>query len=270
MSTTIEMIAEGQFRLTKTDDKSGKVLDSVVEHADKALAGQQLGQILSHTVKGASTRRAAFCSFLGLVYASPRLDGFKGTGDKTTGKLSPEFKAAVRDVESDVVKTLVADGSVKLPKMGNPEENMQAFLSGLRDDKNYSNAKNTTNKYFALCGMNCVTSGGFVVPVPVMQAQLSDTVEREAPDTSISGKLKAVEEALTGVTIDAADAIDSLAAAKRLTATLEGVVKYYAELATAQRHVNVVDAASAVVESAKAPTPIGTRQRVKQEEAATA
>lgn len=270
MSTQIEMIAEGQFRLTKTDDKSGKVLDSVVEHADKALAGQQLGQILSHTVKGASTRRAAFCSFLGLVYGSPRLDGFKGTGDKKTGKLSPEFKAAVRDVESDVVKTLVAEGSVKLPKTGNPEENMQAFLSGLRDDKNYSNAKNTTNKYFALCGMSCVTSGGFVVPVPVMQAQLADTIEREAPDTSISGKLKAVEEALTGVTIDAADAIDSLAAAKRLTATLEGVVKYYAELATAQRHVKqgVDEQAQSAIEVAK--TPIGTRQRVKHEGAATA
>lgn len=269
MSTQIEMITDGQFRLTKTDDKTGKVLDSVVEHADKALEGSALGTILSHTVKAAGTRRAAFCSFLGLVYASPRLDGFKGTGDVTTGKLSAEFKAAVRDVESDVVKALVAEGSIKLAKSGNAEENMQTFLSGLRDDKNYSNAKNTTNKYFAFCGMSCVTTSGFVVPVPVMQATLADTIEREAPDTSVSGKMKAIEEQLAATTIDAIDAIDALASAKRLLSTLEGVVKYYAELATAQRHTSVPDAANAALEMAKQPSTIGTRVRVPKE-AATA
>lgn len=265
MSTQIEMITDGQFRLTKTDDKTGKVLDSVVEHADAALTGQQLGQILTHTVKAAGTRRAAFCSFLGLVYASSRLDGFKGTGDTSTGKLSAEFKAAVRDVESDVVKALVADGSVKLAKSGNAEENMQTFLSGLRDDKNYSNAKNTTNKYFAFCGMSCVTTSGFVVPVPVMQATLADTIEREAPDNSVSGKLRGIEEQLAATTIDAVDAIDALASAKRLLSTLEGVVKYYAELATAQRHTAVPEAAQEAMN--KAMTPVGTRVRVPKEAA---
>lgn len=270
MSTQIDILADGQFRLTKTDNKTGKVLDSVVEHADKALAGQQLGQILSQTVKSAGTRRAAFCSFLGLLYASSRLDGFKGTGDIATGKLSAEFKAAVRDVESDVVKALVADGSVKLPKTGNPEENMQAFLSGLRDDKNYSNAKNTTNKYFALCGMSCVTSSGYVVPVPVMQATLADTIEREAPDNSVTAKLRAIKELMDGATIDAVDCIDALHLAKELVSTLEGVAKYYAEMATAQRgNKDIVGAAQDALK--KAATPIGTRTRVTaQGEASTA
>lgn len=268
MSTKIEMVSEDQFRLTKTDDKTGKVLDSVVEHADKAMSGQALGQVLSHTIKGASTRRAAFCSFLGLIYASSRLDGFKGTGDTKTGKLSSEFKAAVRDVESDIVKALIADGSVKLPKTGNAEENMQAFLSGLRDDKNYSNAKNTTNKFFALCGLSCVTSGGYVVPVPVMQAQLSDLIEREAPDSSVTGKLKAIMEFMSKGTIDAVDCIDALHLSKELVKTLEGIAQHYAELATAQRgNKDIVGATQAALDTAKTPTPIGTRQRASAESA---
>jgi len=273
MSTQIDVIADGQFRLTKTDNKTGKVTDSVVEHADRALSGQQLGTILSHTIKSAGTRRAAFCSFLGMLYANPRLDGFKGTGDKETGKLSAEFKAAVRDVESDVVKALVADGSVKLPKTGNPEENMQAFLSGLRDDKNYSNAKNTTNKYFAICGMSCVTESGFVVPVPVMQAQLADAIERVAPDNTVSAKLRGIVEFMDAGTIDAVDCIDSLHLAKELVKSLERTAQYYAELATAQRgNKDIMGATQAALEAAKTPTPIGTRVRVPApaQQAATA
>ncbi len=267
MSTQIEMVAEGQFRLTKTDDKTGKVLDSVVEHADKAMAGAALGQILSHTVKGASTRRAAFCSFLGLVYASPRLDGFKGTGDRDTGKLSVEFKAAVRDVESDVVKALIAEGSVKLPKTGNPEENMQAFLSGLRDDKNYSNAKNTTNKFFALCGASCVTQSGFVVPVPVMAAQIADVVERLAPDNSVSAKLRAIVEFMGKGTIAADDTIDSLSLAKNLVLTLEGIANHYAEMATTARGNVEKTAGEAIAKASATPTPVGTRVRIPAEAA---
>jgi len=241
MSTKIEVVADGQYRITKTDDKTGKVQDSVIEHADKALEGAQLGSVLTQTVKAAGTRRAAFCSFLGQIYSSPRLDGFRGTGDRKTGKLTPEFKAAVRSVEEDVVKELVGEGSIKLPRGVNPEESMQAFLSGLRDDKNYSNAKNTTNKYFALLGAKCVTASGFVVPVPVMQAELAELIERAAPDTSVASKLRAIEEFMGKGTIDSEDAVNSLALAKTLVGTLEGIVKYYAELATNQRHTKPVD-----------------------------
>ena len=136
----ISVGTNGQFTLTTVDAKTGKVGDAVTVQANKALENKALGQIVSATVKAATTRRDAWLSLLGLVFAQPRLDGFKGQGDKTTGKVSKEFKAAVRDAEGETIRALVADGSIKLPK-GETEQVLQEFLSGLRDDKNYSNVR---------------------------------------------------------------------------------------------------------------------------------
>jgi hypothetical protein len=263
MKTEIGIVEEGVWSLTKIDEKTGKVMDATLEKAQPALNAHALGQIIGATVKSAVSRREAFCSFLGLVYAHTRLDGFKGTADKETGKVSVEFKAAVRDVESEIVKGLIEKGDIKLAKTGNTEENFQAFLSQLREDKNYSNVKVTCNRYFALCGANVVTQSGFIVPVPVMQAALASAVARVPVDHSVASKLKAVKEMMDKVTIDADDAIDSLAAARELVRTLEGVVNHYAELVTAARTGVAVQAEQAVEKAKIGTTPVGQRVRVK-------
>lgn len=250
MSKKINVLADGSFQIINTNDKTGKVDDAVTFKAEPALAHKALGQVLGQTVKTAGTFRAAACSFLALVYAQPRLDGYKGKGDRETGALSKEFKGSVRDAEAAVVAQLIEEGCIKLPK-GNQEEQMQAFLSGLRDDKNYSNAKNTTNKYFALVGQNCVNGHGVLVPVPVMQAEIANVVKRKEVDNSFAAMLRAVVDKMDGGTIDETDAVDSLALARLLFQTLDGIVNGIAADATAARS-GVDVAANAAIEKAAA------------------
>lgn len=267
MKTEITSPAAGIYQVIKTDERTGKTMDAEVITADKAMDAHAIGTIIGQTVKSHGAFRAGALSFLGMIYQSSRLDGFKGTADRVTGKIAVEFKAAVRSVEEDVVKALVEGGHIKLPKAGNPEENFQAFMSTLRDDKNYSNAKVTTNKYFAFVGGNCVEEG-FIIPVPVMNARIADVVERPAVDHSIASKLKAIKEQMDKGTIPADDAIDSLAYTKELLSTLQGVVNYYAELATGARQ-GVDVAANAMIEKASM-MPVGTRTRVQKEAAIAA
>lgn len=250
MSKKINVLADGSFQIINTNDKTGKVDDAVTFKAEPALEHGQLGRVLGQTVKTAGTFRAAACSFLALVYGHQKLDGYRGKGDKETGILSKEFKASVRDAEAAIVSQLVEEGAIKLPK-GNEEEQLQAFLSGLRDDKNYSNAKNTTNKYFALVGNNCVTGHGVLVPVPVMQAQIAEVVTKRAADTSFAAMFRAIREKMDGGTIDEDDAVDSLALARELYETLKGVCGDMAKSATDVRS-GVDVAANKAIEAAAA------------------
>lgn len=238
---------QGQFTLTTVDAKTGKVGDAVTVQASKALENKALGQIVSATIKAATTRRDAWLSLLGLVFAQPRLDGFKGQGDKTTGKVSKEFKAAVRDAEGETIRALVEDGSIKLPK-GDPETMMQQFLSGLRDDKNYSNVKVTANRYFALVGANVVTSSGYLMPVEVMQAEITAVCDKPATDNSVASKLRAVLELLDEISSD--DVIDSLSLCNTLRSKLEELRDKNAEIAT-NNPVNATAVAAAAIAQAQ-------------------
>lgn len=237
MTVEIQVLQDGLFQLVKKNDKTGKVADAEKIQAERVLDPKAIGTAIGQQVKTHGAVRLGWLSFLSLVLASPRLDGFKGTADRTTGKVSNEFKAAVRDAESDAVRQLVADNAVKLPviKGDNDELRLQRFLSTLRDDKNYSNAKVTANKYFALVGHNVVTEGGYVVPVPVMQAAIAAIVDKVPTDKSVAAKLKAIEEWLADNTLDADDAVDSMAALNRLAGIVMGINKHYAEMASAVR-----------------------------------
>lgn len=262
MSKKINVLADGSFQIINTNDKTGKVDDAVTFKAEPALEHGQLGRVLGQTVKTAGTFRNAACSFLALVYACPKLDGYRGKGDKETGILSKEFKASVRDAEAIVVEQLIEEGAIKLPK-GNEEEQLQAFLSGLRDDKNYSNAKNTTNKYFALVGNNCVNGHNVLVPVPVMQAEIAMVVKRREVDSSFAAMFRAIREKMDGGTIDEDDAVDSLALARELHECLAGIVGSMAQAATdvrsgvdVQANAFIEKAAAAAYDTAKASATI--------------
>lgn len=237
MSIVVNVQENGVFQLVKTNDKTGKVADTENIQADKALAPKAVGNIISQAVKTHGALRLGWLSFLSLVLAQTRLDNMKGQGDRTTGTVSKEFKAAVRDAEGLTVQQLVESGDLKLPvvKGDNDELRLQRFLSTLRDDKNYSNAKVTAIKYFALVGKNVVTESGYIVPVPVMQAAIAEVVDKPAKVDSVSAKLIAIEAFMSEHTISADDAVDSLAAVNRLMATLVGINKHYAEMATAVR-----------------------------------
>ena len=212
-----------------------------------------MGKVLSTAVKAHGAYRVAALTFLGLVYQQQCLNGFAGSADKATGKVSTEFKAAVRDAETSAVKQLAAEGVFKFKD----EPALQEFLSTLRDDKNYSNAKVTTNRYFGIVGDICVTQSGFVVPVPVMQARIKDVLPVEEKDDSIAGMLRAVHEKMAKITIESGDAIDSLSLVNALRSTLEGIVTFNAEVATKQHSdgATVVTASTQAIQKAMT-TPV--------------
>lgn len=246
------------YAIVTTNDKGAVKSESI--KAEEAMDHKQVGRMLQNNVRTHGAQRLAALSFLGLVYQQQCLDGFGGQGDKTTGTVSLAFKAAVRDAETAAVKQLVTEGAVKLAgKGGEPE--LQEFLRVLRDDKNYSNAKVTTNKYFAFCATSCVTQGGYVVPVPVMQARIKDALPSVEKDDSVAGALRAIMEKMDKITIESGDAIDSLSVCRALFSTLEGIVKHNNEVATQQHHdgANVVTATTQALKAAM-EKPVGAAQ----------
>lgn len=233
---TIETIQidESTYQIQKTKP-DGKVLDAEKFVADKALDMATVGRAISAHVRTANNQRLAWLSFLGEVYKSPRMDGFIGSGNLDDGKISKEFKDAVRRAEEETIRAMVESGSIKLPVQAKAtdEQRLGAFLSEIRADKNYSNAKSNTSRYVAFVGKNIVTESGHIVPVPVQKAQVDALLAPKGEDeTPCDSKLKSVEEWLGAKEISSTDAIDALARAKAIVLTLQGVVNKYAELAT--------------------------------------
>lgn len=249
--TAIKALDNGEYQIVKTNSTDGKIKDAVTIVAVEAQDEKTIGRLLMENVKKDGTYRAAHQSLLGMVLASPRMDGFRGTGDKVTGKTSKEFKAAVRDAETNTIEEMVKTGSIRLAKSDNVQLALQEFLSCLRDNKNYSNIKSYCSQYYAICGHLPVTKSGRLVPQPVMVEEIKAAIHKEPVDKSIAGRLQGVIDALKGVTIDAEDAIKSLARAQELVAQLSPIVDDYAEKATVVRG-NIAAAAKAVIASAGA------------------
>lgn len=263
---TTEFIVDdkhGKFGFVETNDKTGKKGDQEILTADKVLAPNAIGQVLLAQVKGVSTRRAAFGSFLGMIYGNSRLDVFRGQGDKTTGKMSAEFKGAVRDVESAVIDELIESGAIKVKK--GDEAAKQAFLSTLRDDSNYSNAKNTTNRYFSFVGSNCVTKSGYVVPFEFMRKQIAAVMERPAPDNTLNRRLMEAADFLAkNEAIEADDVGASIITLSSMLTTLQGIASHYSELATRARE-GVDAAATKVIQGARTRAPAEKPAAAKKE-----
>jgi hypothetical protein len=202
-------------------------------------------------------------SLLGGVFSVKRLDGYKGKADPATGKTSKEFKAAVRDAERDYFDGLRQEGLLKLPKHANGDEAaMQEFLSTIRDDKNYSNAKNTVSRYFAIVGSLNVTPTGYLVPVPFMQAAIENVLKDHRQPTeaeTYSGKVQAIVDELAKETNPSIEDIKRAEGiAKLLHATLKGIVDHVAAVATSE---GVPDAAAAAIETAKGKAPAKAAQK---------
>lgn len=236
--TEMEMVADGAgWIVKKINQETGKVSDAETYHASKPSDERAIGGILMQEFKHSGTRRDAWQSMMSVIFANPRLDGYRGTGDASSGKIAKELKNAVLDAEKAYLRGLVEHKHVKLKieSGSNEEQAFQQFASSVNNDKNYSNLKSTVIRFFHFCGRLPITESGYLIPVPVMQATIAEIMVKQAPDNSVRAKLKAIVELMDKGTIDADDAIDSLAIAKNLVMTLEGITNYYAELATAKR-----------------------------------
>lgn len=230
-SKAIEAVGNDTWIL-KVLDKDGKSTSAETFKGDKAADAKSIGSLLVSEFKRDGSRRNAWQSMLASVFKLPMLDGYRGTGDRTTGKTSKEFKAAIRSAEESYLREMVKEGHIKLAKSDNPEDTFQQFATQVREDKNYSNLKSTVSKYFAFVGANCVTQADILIPVAIMQAQIQSVLDiKKEPDT-VRAKLAEIKAFMDKGTIESDDAIDSLAAARALVETLDGIVKHYAELRT--------------------------------------
>lgn len=242
--------ASPSFQFSLTDAK-GNVTNIA---ADAPMSEAQIGSILGTSVRTAGSYRLAALSFLRWVYSHPAMDGYRfgeaNAADLAEGKVSNLYKQAVRKAEDGVVSLMVSEGTLKLPKGAKDNKAMDEFLSGLRADSNYSNAKNTTNKYVAFVAPN-VLDAGFIVPIEIQRARLVDALPKKESDKSFAAMFKAIEEKMNGGTIDEDDAVDSLAIARSLFQTLEGIVSQMA--ITRTEALNGVDvAANAAIAKAAA------------------
>jgi len=236
------------FSLT---DKQGNITNYA---AEQPMAESNIGSVLGNAVKTAGSFRLAALSFLRWVYSHPQLDTYRhgesNACNAADGKVSANFKAAVRKAEDAVIAHMVAEGTLKLPKGAKDNDAINNFAKELRADSNYSNAKNTTNKYVAFCAAN-VLDNGYVVPIEVQRARIKDALPVAEQDKSFAAMFRAIKEKMDGGTIDEDDAVDSLAIARELYQTLDAVVRGMAETATAARS-GVDVAANAALEKAAA------------------
>lgn len=245
--TEMEMVADGAgWIVKKINSETGKVSDAETYHASKPADERAIGGILMQEFKHSGTRRDAWQSMMSAIFKNPRLDGYRGSGDVASGKIARELKNAVLDAEKEYLRHLVQNKHVKLKieSGSNEEQAFQQFASSVNNDKNYSNLKSTVIRFFHFCGSLPITESGYLIPVPVMQARIAEVMVKKESDNSVRAKLKAIVELMDKGTIDADDAIDSLAIAKNLVLTLDGIVNYYAELATAKRAGPAMDVAA--------------------------
>jgi hypothetical protein len=231
MKATIQAVNDGaMFLITKTDNSGKETV--MTENALAVVDNKGIAQFLNQAVKNEGYRRAAFQSLLASVFANPKLDGYKGKGDNTTGKTSKELKASIRACEDMFFSELLEAKLLKIPHSDNPEKAFQSYCTSIREDKNYSNIKSTVAKYYAFVGANCKTESGFLVPHAVMLEQIKSVMNLDPVDNSIAGKLRAIRAELDKIEIDYNDTKDSLDVANSLVSLLKGILSHHDELAT--------------------------------------
>lgn len=255
----IETLRAGNiFQVQKVDEKTGKVSDVEKYEGEQALSDKQTASAIAQAVKNTPNMRRAWLSFLAIVWNNPKLDGYRGTGDVKSGKLSKELKSSVRTAEELCVQAMVQNGMLKLPKASSDEAALQGFLSVIRDDKNYSNAKNLVNRYMAFVGGPLV-EGEMLTPAPYMQARIKEVLDanaEEAEDTlpPVAALIAKAQQKFAELeNFGADDAAECLPRLRRLLHDIEHVAAGMAQKATEVRGnaaLNIAASAKDVVEQA--------------------
>lgn len=268
--------ADNVFIIRTTNTATGKVSEAETFTGVKPMKEQEVGQILSADYKNQGNRRLAWLTMLSVVMDNPRLSAYKGKGDVTHGKTSPEFRNAVRESENEYLRKLVKDGAVKLfvGKDENPDAVFQKFATETREDKNYSNVKSTVMKYFAFVGAAPATKSGYLVPVPVMAMEVQNILDakKEPVDNSLAGQIRAIQADIDKQTApDLEDFSKAVPELQRLLQTIVGVLDHAAELATHAHSQagDVVQQTKAAIEDAgkKLVAPAPTSKAKKAETA---
>lgn len=253
MSKKILVLENGGFGIQRINDATGKTGDLETYAGEKAFEVSRIARLLRDTVKGYGAFRVAALSAMGGIFKDATLSTWSAKGDAKKGVLTKEYKAAQRDAETAYFRGLVASG--ELPAALKNDQHFQEWLSTLRADKNYEQVKAIAGKYFFLAGKSCVTESGYVVPVQVMQAELSELADKEKPDTSIAAQIVALQHEVnnrkegTALISEKWGYASAIAALRDIMATFEGLQREAMELAnhrkaSATEHRDVVKLAT--------------------------
>jgi hypothetical protein len=265
----IAMIGEGSsFKLERVTP-NGAIQEAQVFEAEKLMKPEAVATALGVEVKSQTNRRTMWQSLLGIVFADPLLDGYKGKGDKVTGKVAKEAKNSIRTAEEKVLRAMVDKGHIKLHvnKDDNAEKIFQRFCTDVREDKNYSNMKARVTKYFCVVGSSPVTKNGYLVPSAIMDAEIQKLLSATpAPKTTLADRINEIAADFGKETNpDLKTVLEAAQAAKMLYSTLEGTLTHMQDLlahTAAAGGANVEDASQKAIESAKKTLESSKTKRV--------
>lgn len=268
---TLAIANDGALFIATTYSKDGK--ESVNPfHAEKAIDNKSVVQLLRSHVKASGSMRAMRQSMLAFVFASPTLDGYKGKGDTTTGKTSPEYRDTVRKAEDTYLLSIRGeltgqkqiDGVWKKHGVDNCEHEFAEVCKEIVNDNNYKNIKSWVSKYFAFCGAHPVTQSGYLVPQPYMALAIQAALNVTPVENTIASKLSAILETLHGTTLDEDQTRKAEPLARELASVLKALTSHYDEIATSLKS-GLASTPEAVPQAmARA---IGTMQRAPAPEA---
>lgn len=189
VSIKVAVNDRGDFVVSRTDDKTGKIKDGTVYVPEDMDSMETLARVFKTQQRAHGAIRRAFLSFAAMVAASTRLDGFVGKADKASGKLPKELKAAWRDAESAMFDLMVQQGCAwwhhKDKATGETvfdEQGKQQALGLLRADANYERVAGVVRKFLGFVGLRPARDDGRLYPVEVMLAMIAEVMPK--PETT--------------------------------------------------------------------------------------
>jgi len=230
-------VSYSEDKIVFTDTKSAKAEGFAFVHpVDDATAAKELRKEVDSRV---NVSRAAL-SLLVQIMQNSRLAGYKGASAINTA-LPKEFKAALRDVESAVIRPLfLANISGKL---ADTERDALAdkYMTELRSGGVYPVVKNMVSQYFGYLGyLPCVYDKHGNPDVEkllscdamkklIANAKADAPVEKAAFEDKFVNKIVTISQEWNNRTEQAnpklAEAMSALAALKSLVASFEGIVR---------------------------------------------
>lgn len=202
---------KGIYKITSRNAKGDEVTRDTVATIKPMDEKDAVGYFLG-LAKDAPTKRNAAVTLIGLIMKAGmgKIEGWKGSCDKTKG-LPRELKSAMQEAEGDYFRQFLSGSHPqhksfmgRLPKANdrgeplevggklNQEAQFQYFLTTVRKEPSYANAKNGCLNFFGYVGSLPYTDTGDIVPPEVMRVLVEQNRDITPPDTSYKARVYAL------------------------------------------------------------------------------
>lgn len=258
-------VSYGDDKIVFTDIKAGKAEGFAFF---KPMTDKDAVKELRKEVDGRSNISRAVLSLAVQFMQHTRLSAYAGKTEMQHA-IPKEFKAALRDVESEFIRPMVLESLAK--NQTDDEKALQAdkYMSELRSGGVYPVVKNMVTQYFVYCGkLPCVYNSdgtpntGKLLSMDAMKRLIALKRETLVPDTSgykdkYVGRIVALSEDFNKRNTEKNPAIDevksAIAALKAMLASYEGMAREIqgSTSGTASKVVAVAKAVIGKAQSAK-------------------